>query len=49
VASDPVYLYHRTSDCLLVSKSNDSDHQLVQVPLSAVDAIVWLQSSSPPR
>jgi len=46
LASDPVYLYYRTSDSLLISKDQNSDQPLIQVPMDEVRAVVWLQSRS---
>jgi hypothetical protein len=48
MASDPVYLYYRTSSYLLISKDKNSDQPLIQVPMDQVRAVVWLQSHSKP-
>jgi hypothetical protein len=46
IASDPVYLYYRTSDYLLISKDQNSDQPLIQMSMDEIRAVVWLQSRS---
>jgi len=49
IESDPVYLYYRTSDYVLVSRDANSDQPLIQIPSGQVRAVVWLQSHSKPN
>ena len=44
--SFPAYVYYRTSNYLLISKDQNADQPLVQIPLDLVRAIAWMDSRS---